>query len=158
MVKIRPKRILWPTDFSNLSLKAGLCAFALCEVFKAELHVVHVCPPPLAPHIQALLPAEVISSLTDAELINATRTRLKQLVAEQFRGNRAVVCEALVGHPSSEICAYAQRARIDLLVVATHGMAGLRHVLIGSTADRIVQHATCPVLTVKSLEPDFVGG
>ncbi len=158
MVKISPKRILWPTDFSELSLKAGLCASALCQFFKAELHVVHVCSPPLAPHIEALLPAEVASSLTDSELIKATRTRLKQLVTEHFRGHRAVVCEALVGHPSSEICAYARRARIDLLVVATHGVTGLRHILIGSTAERLVQHATCPVLTIKSLEPDSASG
>ena len=43
-----------------------------------------------------------------------------------------------------------------MIVVTTHGRTGLRHALIGSTAERIVQHAPCPVLTVKNAEQDFV--
>jgi nucleotide-binding universal stress UspA family protein len=44
-----------------------------------------------------------------------------------------------------------------LIVLATHGETGLKHLLMGSTAERVVQHATCPVLTVKSFERDFIG-
>jgi nucleotide-binding universal stress UspA family protein len=67
-----------------------------------------------------------------------------------------VVTDVLFGNPWSVICQYAKDAQIDLLVVSTHGRTGLRHVLIGSTAERIVQHAPCPVLVVKNPEKDFV--
>ena len=149
-MKITAKRILWPTDFSDLSLKAGQCAHGLCELFDAHLHVIHVCPPPLAPHIQARLPAEVCKALGSDELRGATRSRLEQVVHEHFDGLKGVRCEALAGHPWSQICAYAEREKINLIVVSTHGFTGLRHVLIGGTAERIVQHAPCAVLTVKS--------
>jgi len=68
----------------------------------------------------------------------------------------AVVTKAILGTSWTTICGYAERAEIDLIVVATHGRTGLRHVLIGSTAERIVQHAPCPVLVVKSPAKDFV--
>ena len=152
MKQVRPRKILWPTDFSELSMAAGFYASDLCVLFGAELHVIHVCPPPLAPHIEALLSAEAASSLTDAKLLQATQAHLEQLVAGRLDSGRRVVCAALVGNPWSEICAYARRTQIGLIVIATHGVTGLRHILIGGTAERVVQHATCPVLTVKSLD------
>jgi nucleotide-binding universal stress UspA family protein len=62
----------------------------------------------------------------------------------------------VVGTPWYEICRYARDAEIDLIVIATHGATGLRHLLMGSTAERVVQHATAPVLAVKSIEREFV--
>lgn len=155
---VTPKRMLWPTDFSPLSLQGARYAGGLREVFGAELHVIHVVPPPLTPDLAVTLPTEVPVSYTDTQFVEACRARLAEIVAEQFKGVPGVVCDAFFGSPWSSICEYAKRALIDLIVVTTHGRTGLRHVLIGSTAERIVQHAPCPVLVVKSPEKDFVSG
>lgn len=153
---VRPKKILWPTDFSALSLQGARYARGFRETFGAELHVIHVVPPAISPELSLALPTEVPLPYADDELLAASRARLAEVVAAQFPGMSGIVTETLSGHPWSTICAYAQRVAIDLIVVATHGRTGLRHVLIGSTAERIVQHAPCPVLVVKSSETDFL--
>jgi len=155
---VRPKRILWPTDFSPLSLFGARYARGFTELFEAELHVVHVIPPSLAPDFSMTLPTEVPLAYTSDELLAAGRSRLEELVAQQFSSLPHVVSDALCGGPWSTICSYAEHAAIDLIVVTTHGRTGLRHVLIGGTAERIVQHAPCPVLVVKNPEKDFVVG
>jgi hypothetical protein len=55
----------------------------------------------------------------------------------------------IIGVPSVEIVSVAQKQNADLIVMGTHGRTGLSHILLGSTAERVIQHAPCPVLTVK---------
>jgi universal stress protein A len=153
---VKPERILWPTDFSPLALHGARYARGLRELFAAELHVLHVIPPPFVPDLLVALPAEAPGAFADRELLDASRVRLDEIVAAQFGGPQGVVAELLVGNPWSVVCGYAKRVAIDLIVVSTHGRTGLPHVLIGSTAERIVQHAPCPVLVVKNPGKDFV--
>jgi nucleotide-binding universal stress UspA family protein len=175
---VRPERILWPTDFSLLSLHGARYARGFRDAFGGMsggtgilpvpptgetpvppmpvLHVIHVIPPPLMPDLAGTLPPDVPVTFSDPEFVAACRSRLATLVVEQFDGPAGVVTDVLFGNPWSVICQYAKDAQIDLLVVSTHGRTGLRHVLIGSTAERIVQHAPCPVLVVKNPEKDFV--
>lgn len=153
---ISPKRILWPTDFSPLALHGARYARAFRDLFNAELHVIHVIPPPFAPDLSVTLPTEMPLAYADHELVDACRTRLELVVAEQFGAQAVAVQWVSIGNPWSTICRYAQTAEIDLVVVSTHGRTGLQHVLIGSTAERIVQHAPCPVLVVKNPQKDFV--
>ena len=154
-MKICPKRILWPTDFSRLSMKAAEYAAAFRAAFGAELHVINVCMPIVSPNMAIPYAPEIELSVSEAELMADAKARLQQMARDLFGDKPAVVCEALVGTPWAGICNYANRVGIDLIVVATHGLTGLRHVLIGSTAERVVQHATCPVLTVKNSERDI---
>ncbi|MBP7746174.1 MAG: universal stress protein [Phycisphaerae bacterium] len=153
---VKPKRILWPTDFSALSLHGARYARAFRESFNAELHVIHVIPPPLTADLAVTLPTEVPVTFSDQELIEACRARLASVVPEQFGSDPPVVSDIIFGNAWHGICKYAESAQIDLIIVATHGRTGLRHVLIGSTAERIVQHAPCPVLVVKNPATDFV--
>ncbi len=153
---LQPKRILWPTDFSDLSLHGARYARGFREQFGAALHVIHVITPPMPPDLAAAVPTEVPVEYGDDELVNTCRQRLQELVAAHFGGTDGVTLEVFLGHPWSGICTYAQDAEIDLLIVSTHGRTGLQHVLIGSTAERIVQHAPCPVLVIKNPERDFV--
>jgi universal stress protein A len=153
---VHPQRILWPTDFSALSLHGARYARAFRDAFGAALHVIHVIPPPLMPDLVVTLPPEVPVTFSDKEFVAACRARLAALLSEQFGSPPDAVSDVLFGNPWSVICKYATDAEIDLVVVSTHGRTGLQHVLIGSTAERIVQHAPCPVLVVKNPEKDFV--
>lgn len=153
---VHPKRILWPTDFSELSLQGGRYAEAFRKLFNSELYVLHVILPPLNPEAGVVLPSEVPLAVADEALLAAARQRMDRLLTEQFGGSGGAVREVVFGNPWFTICDYAEAKLIDLIVVATHGRTGLRHALIGSTAERIVRHAPCPVLTVKSPETDFL--
>lgn len=152
---VRPQRILWPTDFSSLALHGARYARAFCEMFEAQMHVIHVVAPPITPDVSVSLATDVPSEYMDEEVLETCKRRLEELAAEQFP-SIDVIRDVFYGHTWSGVCGYAERAEIELIVVATHGRTGLRHVLIGSTAERIVQHALCPVLVVKSSEKDFV--
>ncbi len=155
-MNISPKKILWPTDFSELSLKAGDYVLRYRDTFDAEVHLVHVCAPLPNPD---MLPAGVELTVSDKGVLDAfleaARTRLRGVADEHLGGASSVVCEVLGGQPWSEVCEYAGRVGIDLIIITTHGLTGLRHLLIGSTAERVVQHAPCPVLTVKNVGRDF---
>ncbi len=155
-MQVSPKRILWPTDFSPLSLQGARYARAFGKRFGAELHVVHVIPPALTPDFAATLPTEVPVVYSEQELAETCRQRLQELVSAQFAGLPGVSVHVTFGNPWSSICRHAEQNDVDLIIVATHGRTGLRHVLIGSTAERIVQHAPCPVLVVKQAAKDFV--
>lgn len=152
---LEPKRILWPTDFSELSLRAGRYARALAELFHAELHAIHVIPPPLTPDVSLVLPTEFPVAVMGPELLETSKTALAELVAKNF-SNLTTKTDAFYDNPWNGVCEYARKKEIDLIVISTHGRTGLTHVLLGSTAERIVQHAPCPVLSIKSGGRDFL--
>lgn len=151
---VRPKRILWTTDFSSLSLKAAEYARGFQETFGAELHVVHVCQPQIGLAAGLDIPYAMDTGI-QKELLEAAEARLETVVKENFPADSSAKREVLMGIPWYEICSYARRAGVDLIIIATHGRTGLKHVLVGSVAERVVQHAACPVLVVKSVERDF---
>jgi len=150
------ERILWPTDFSELSLKAGRYAYALARHFGAQLHVVHVIPPIMTADFSVALPATLPVTAADPETIQACRKGLQRIITERLQATDDVQQEVLFGNAWSAVCEYAAAHQIELIVVSTHGRTGLTHIVIGSTAERIVQHAPCPVLTVKASGRDFV--
>lgn len=153
---LRPQRILWPTDFSELAGRGGQYALGFARQFDAELHIIHVIPPPLSPDVSLVVPAEVPVTVSEPEILEASREALNKLVREQFAAYDKIVTHVFFGNPWPGICEYAKEKSIDLIVVTTHGRTGLSHALIGSTAERIVQHAPCPVLTVKEQQQDFI--
>jgi nucleotide-binding universal stress UspA family protein len=65
-------------------------------------------------------------------------------------GQPAVTLAVSTGHPSTEIGKYAAANDCDLIVMATHGRTGLAHMILGSTAEQVVRHAPCPVLTARA--------
>lgn len=154
-MRIQPRHILWPTDFSELSLRAAPYARAFCEAFGATLHVIHVATP--------MLPDNVISPYlsggeplaTIADTLDEIKKSMRLLIKRRFP-RLPVSLQVLAGSPWHEICQYADREEIDLIVLATHGATGLKHLVMGSVAEHVVQHAPCPVLTVKSFVHDFV--
>ena len=155
-MSIHPKRILWPTDFSPLSAKGAEYAERFAEHFGARLHIIHICPPIVWADSSVPVMSAGERLVTQVDLVTPAATALETLVRHRFAAADQVATKVLVGTAWYEICRYARDEKIDLIVIATHGATGLKHLLMGSTAERVVQHAAAPVLAVKSVERDFI--
>ena len=136
------RRILVPHDFSQSADAALDLAVDLAAARGARLEVLHVVEP-FHP------PPEVVAWLRDAQQIGPQLKRLEKLVASRV-GRRRVSfrCKAVVGYPVDVILEAGRD--VDLIVMATQGRTGIPHLLIGSVAERVVRHATSPVLTVRA--------
>lgn len=146
------QRILFPTDFSDHSKAAEKSACDLADQFGAELHVLHVLHDPLLtmPMTAAALlvpPQSLENEITFAE------DEIQKIPPMAMASGKRVVRVVRTGTIFDTIVRYAQESAIDLIVIGTHGRTGLRHVLLGSIAERVVQHAPCSVLTVRPERP-----
>jgi nucleotide-binding universal stress UspA family protein len=142
------KRIVVATDFSDLSAEALETAVAFAQESGAMLDLVHVAAEaayPIPPPMDMLrVPIDLPSAVSEASARLATEE-------DRVRA-RGVVCEGnvLVGRADAEIVGHADKTHSDLIILGTHGRSGLGHVLLGSVAEKVVQHAHCPVLTVPA--------
>jgi universal stress protein A len=120
----------------------------LARRLDARLLLVHVVEPLAVPVAYGLEPA-VYVDYEDAATTRARRSLDGTVRAIEARGGRA---RALVvpGTAAAQICELAAKRKVDLVVLATHGYTGLKHALLGSTAERVVRGCPCPVLTVKA--------
>jgi nucleotide-binding universal stress UspA family protein len=136
------QRILVPLDFSDRSQVAFDCGVALAREFHAELLLVHVIDPICYPF------GDEYGGVHSAQLMEETRASAQSEMKKLAR-NAKVQCSIRIteGSPAREICRLAKRD-VDLIIAPTHGRTGLGHVLIGSVAERVVRHATCPVLVI----------
>jgi nucleotide-binding universal stress UspA family protein len=139
------RRILVPHDFSRPADHALEVAADLALESRGRLVVLHVVPP--YPFV-GFTPAEEVPLVSVADLVRPARAHLEHIV-RRIVGRRRVSCESrvVVGDPVQEIVLAARRA--DVVVMATAGRTGLGHLLIGSVAERVVRHASCPVLTLR---------
>ncbi len=92
----------------------------------------------------------VVLARTDAEVVGLARTQLEALVQREAKGDGRITTVVRTGKPFHEISLAAGAGAVDLVVIATHGHTGVKRVLLGSTAERVVRHAPCPVLTVPT--------
>ena len=135
--------ILVPIDFSSASMQMLGYAAALAERFHANVHLVHIYPPDEA----ALVPgAGDLIRQTAEELFS---NRLSPEHWEKVHSFRPQNCHVRSGIAYQEICELAREIHADLIVLATRGHTGLKHVLLGSTAERVVRMAPCPVLVIR---------
>ena len=150
-------KILAPTDFSEDSKLALTYAVMLAQKFLSEIIVVHV-DQPLAP----VMVSELNPGL-DVSTMNRIAEEGRLLALRELDGTIARLREGgvkarglmRVGAPFLEIINAAQSEGADLIVMGTHGRTGLAHVLIGSVAERVVNKAPCPVLTVRHPDRKF---
>ncbi len=146
------KQVLVPVDFSEPSRKAIHYAQVFAQQFGARLTLLHVVEPLSYPPDFAVVPL-LPPDAEDARIRELTR-QLQHLAGSIGAGieTQAVVTS---GRPWQGISEYAAANNTDLIVVSTHGYTGLKHVLLGSVAEKIVRHAPCPVLVVRAEEHDF---
>jgi nucleotide-binding universal stress UspA family protein len=144
------QNIVVPIDFSKVSLQAIQIAKRLARRFGASTHLAHVRHVNYAAEFVAPTAPGVPLSFVPYEQ-NGEKTVLKELqkVAGEC-GVSSLGCHVLSGAPPfDEICRLAQALPADLIVMPTHGRTGLKHVFLGSTAERIVQHSPCPILVTR---------
>ncbi|MGZ4961282.1 MAG: universal stress protein [Limisphaerales bacterium] len=147
------QKILVPVDFSECSKKALVYALAMAKQFGAALTVLHVVPPYYAADPYGLTQYERI----EGELRAVGEKKLKTLVHEYVPDEVEANVVVTNGRAATEIVEIARTQEADLIVISTHGYTGLKHVVFGSTAEHVVRHATCPVLTVREHQNEFIG-
>ena len=152
--ELKLQNILVPTDFSKPSRKALRYAISFAGQFAARITLLHVVEPRILPYDEYPL-RELI--LDDKELMKAARATLGRLCRDE-RIDSFLLRERLIrlGSPSEEIANAARELQVDLIIIATHGYTGLKHIFIGSTTERVIRHAPCPVLVVREKEREFV--
>jgi nucleotide-binding universal stress UspA family protein len=108
----------------------------------SSVHVIHVLP-----ELVVLEPSVAWATIDDEDRIQATEKRLRAVLEnEKYQGMEVKV---LVGDPGHVIADYAQDVEADLIVLPSHGRTGLKRMLIGSVAERVVRLAHCPVLVIR---------
>jgi universal stress protein A len=148
--KLKLKRILLPVDFSKCSRKALEYAVSFARQFQAELLLLHV--------IENVYPPPELMVLDSAALDNRVRDVAERQLAAWRKEILEVPARGVIrsGVAHHEIVAAAEDSNIDLIILGTHGRRGMAHLFLGSTAERVVRRAPCPVMVVREREHDFL--
>ncbi len=146
------KRILVPVDFSPLSKKALQYAARFAKQFNAEITLFHVLEAGIPPVFDGYMIAPPPSNGYQPN----EKKELKSLAnSARAAGVNQVTATTRRGMASQEIVDAAKELDVDLIVIATHGYTGWKHFCIGSTAERVVRAAPCPVFVVREKEHEF---
>jgi nucleotide-binding universal stress UspA family protein len=151
---IKIQRILVPIDFSEHSKNALKYAIPFAEKFKASIDLIYVVEPTIYPADFSF--GQIGFPNVEEELRTRGSNELENLITKEIAGkvdSRKIV---RIGKPFYEINQYALEENMSLIIIATHGHTGMEHILFGSTAEKVVRKAPCPVLVVRSGEHEFV--
>ena len=141
------EKILFATDFSENSEHAFDYALTLARQFSAHLIVIHVINEPVdlrgfyVPHISFEKLEKEIEEGAEKMMLKFCRTK-----AGDFTDYETLI---VAGIPYEEILRHAEEKNVSLIVLGTQGRKGIDHFLFGSTAERVVRNASCPVMTVR---------
>ena len=141
------KKILVPTDYSETAGNALSQAIYMAKLNQAIIKLIHVVTP-----IYVTTPNSSVS-MSDTlyvTMVNEASAELKKIAAKIGQTNAiAVEFDVKVGNVSDEVCEMAEREKIDLIIMGTHGTSGVKEFFAGSNAYKVVNHAGCPVLTIQ---------
>jgi nucleotide-binding universal stress UspA family protein len=143
-------RILFATDFSRWAQRAEDYACALACSWRASLTVLSVAEFP-----PGLNPDYLVNQQYLADLLKHASAQLVDLKGRAEGRGIAVTTRVATGIPSEEVISAAREEDSDLIVVGTRGKTGLAHILLGSTAERVIRGAPCPVLSVRTDSADL---
>ena len=146
-VHLAIRSILVPIDFSAHSRAALRYAIPLAEQFGASLRLIYVVEPTIYPADLGF--GQVVYPNIEEELEEKGAAELKSIIDKDIPEGVKASSQVRTGKPHQEILLEAEDQRSDLIVIATHGHTGVEHMLFGSTAERIVRNAKCPVMTIR---------
>ncbi len=140
-------KLVVPIDFSIYSKNAAENAISLAKNFGAQVKFIHVVEKDIHPSFYAAGVESIFQ--IDTSLQERVIQNMKGFLEEQITSK--IDSEFIVkeGRAHREIVEYAQQEKADLIVISTHGLTGLEYLLLGSTAEKVVRWASCPVLTIK---------
>jgi nucleotide-binding universal stress UspA family protein len=145
--EIKLKKILVGCDFSPDSGQALSHALSLAQEFEAELHLAHVIEPPAQPDLHKA--DKPVSEEIQQDYRDFLTQKLKDMVPEEARYWCTPQTSLLEGQPYEKIVRYAETESIDMIVLGVRGHGLVKTLFLGSTTDRVVRRAPCPVLSVS---------
>ena len=148
------RTILLPSDFSGCSAEAALAARRLAECFGSRLIVLHVLDEPAA--LDPMFRGEVPLELLRGRMEQYASEGMEAFLKAHFDGLAGVEARTASGVPYREIVREARECGAGLIVIGTHGRTGVERVIFGSTAEKVVRMAPCPVLSVREGGKEFV--
>jgi nucleotide-binding universal stress UspA family protein len=151
-----PKQILVPVDFSPSSYIALQDAASLAKNYGAQLDVVHVWELPMLVSPEEVAGGSGLPPVVIDAVSSRAHDTLERFVANaRAKGIAIRNAQALPGEPYRTIVEVADAGHYDAIVIGTHGRKRLARVLLGSVAERVVRHASCPVLVARAKLEDL---
>ena len=141
------KKVLVPIDFSDYSKSALRYAVNFAKSFSAEIILIYVVEPIIYPPDFSM--GQIAMPTINTDWDNRAKEELDKLAKSENIGNGKVKTIIKTGKPFAEIIETAKEEDIDLIIIATHGHSGVEYILFGSTAEKVVRKAPCPVLTLR---------
>lgn len=141
------KKILVPIDFSDYSKKALHYTVKFAKSFDAELFLVYVIEPLVYPADLSM--GQMVIPQSEVNLSEKAKSELEELATNEIGDSLKYNILIKTGKPFMEVIETASEIDADLIIIATHGHTGVEHLLFGSTAEKIVRKAPCPVLTLR---------
>jgi len=139
------QKILVTTDLSEFSLAAMDHASTFGLLYASDLSILYVAEPAGHRGSKAAQPA----NRAHHNPLEEAAHNLARFVQQNVNPDTSIRQVVRLGNPAAEICKFVAEEHVDLVVMATHGRTGFRHVLMGSVAEKVIRMSTAPVLTVK---------
>ncbi|MEO6992620.1 MAG: universal stress protein [Lacunisphaera sp.] len=134
----RIQHLLVPLDFSGKSRQALRYAVPLAEKFSAKIHLIHVLPPTKKKGVEDL-----------AHLRSKAVRRLEGMATLLLPPSVHTENLVLTGDPARQILIAADKVNADLIIITTKDRTGLSRIFLGSTAEHVMRHAKCPVISIR---------
>jgi len=143
-------KILYATDLTENSEYAFDYALTLSEEFNAKLIILHVIYLPI--DLRDFYVPHISFETIEHEIEISAEKMLDKFCKKKIKSYENYEKFIVTGIPDIEILKKAEMEKVDLIVIGTHGRVGLDHLLFGSTAEKVVKKAVCPVMTVRPRE------
>jgi nucleotide-binding universal stress UspA family protein len=147
------KKVLVPIDFSDYSKSSMKYAADFAKHFKASLILIYVIEPIVYPPDFSM--GQIAIPSPGLEMDKRANEELDKLAEKEIPSDVTVKKIIKTGKPFVEIIETAAEEDVDLIIIATHGHSGVEHILFGSTAEKVVRKAPCPVLTLREPAKGF---
>lgn len=146
-MKLDIKKILVPIDFSDYSKNAFRYSIDFCKFFQAEIILIYVIEPVVYPPDFSM--GQIAFPTLDMQMDKRAQEELENLAKTEVASGQKIRTIVKTGKPFIEIIDTAIEEDIDLIIISSHGHSGVQHILFGSTAEKVVRKAPCPVLSVR---------